>query len=209
MLEQLSSLIIHIIQSTSYLGIALLTGASATAIPIPVEVTLPFSGFLAEQGKLIIIFVILAGVVGDLIGSLIGYAIGFLLEENLFLNLIRKYGKLLLISESEYYHATNWIKKYGLPFVFIGKMIPGVRSFIAIAAGITEVKLSKFVVSNVVATTIYFTIIGSIGFYLGSQWATLGAYFRKFELLILVALVIGVLFYVNYKLKIIKFGKKN
>jgi membrane protein DedA with SNARE-associated domain len=110
MLEQLSGLIIHIIQSLGYPGIAFLTGTSATAIPIPIEITLPFSGFLAEQGKLLLPFVILAGVIGDLLGSVIGYSIGFLLEENLLLNLIRKFGKFVLISEHEYYQATGWIK---------------------------------------------------------------------------------------------------
>lgn len=208
MLEQLSGLIIHIIQSLGYPGIAFLTGTSATAIPIPIEITLPFSGFLAEQGKLLLPFVILAGVIGDLLGSVIGYSIGFLLEENLLLNLIKKFGKFVLISEHEYYQATGWIKKYGLPFVFIGKMLPGVRSFIAVAAGITEVKFSKFIISNFIATLIYFSFVSYVGFYLGSKWNLLGGYFHKFELVIVVLLIIAVLFYVNYKLKIIKFKKK-
>ena len=207
MLEQLSGIIIHLIQSSGYFGIAILTACSATAIPIPVEVTLPFSGFLAEQGKLLLPLVIFAGFVGDLIGALIGYAIGFLLEENLLLSLIKKFGKFILVSEHEYYQATGWIKKYGLPFVFIGKMLPGIRSFVAIAAGITEVNFKKFVLSNILAALLYFSFVSYIGFYLGSKWDILGGYFRKFELAIVVLIIVGGLFYINYKLKLIKFRK--
>ncbi len=207
MLEQLSGIIIHIIQSTGYIGIFILTGSSATAIPIPVEVTLPFSGFLVSQGRLFMLLVIVSSALGDLAGSIIGYLIGYLLEENLMLNLIKRYGKFILISDHEYHLATGKIKQYGIPFVFIGKMLPGVRSFIAIAAGITEVKFIKFIITNLLATVIYFSFISYIGLYLGSKWNILGGYFRKFELVIVIALILAILFYVNYKLKIVKFKR--
>jgi membrane protein DedA with SNARE-associated domain len=83
---------------------------NATAIPIPSEVTLPFAGFLANQGSLTLILVIITGILGDLVGSIIGYSIGYFLEENLLLSLIRKYGKLILVTEHDYHKATTWIK---------------------------------------------------------------------------------------------------
>jgi len=180
---------------------------NATAIPIPSEVTLPFAGFLANQGGLVLIFVIIIGVLGDLAGSIIGYSIGYFLEENLLLSLIKKYGKLILVTEHDYHIATTWIKKYGAPVVFIGKMLPGIKSFIAVAAGITEVKFSRFIISNVLAALIYVPVVSYVGFYLGSKWDILGGYFRKFELVLVVFLVVAGLFYINYKLKIIKFKK--
>ncbi|HUD09412.1 MAG TPA: DedA family protein [Patescibacteria group bacterium] len=207
MLEQLSGIIIHLIQSTGYLGIFGLMVLNATAIPIPSEVTLPFAGFLANQGGLVLIFVIIIGVLGDLAGSIIGYSIGYFLEENLLLSLIKKYGKLILVTEHDYHIATTWIKKYGAPVVFIGKMLPGIKSFIAVAAGITEVKFSRFIISNVLAALIYVPVVSYVGFYLGSKWDILGGYFRKFELVLVVFLVVAGLFYINYKLKIIKFKK--
>ncbi len=207
MLEQLSGLIIHIIQSVGYFGVFVLMVLNSTAIPIPSEVILPFAGFLANQGDLSLILVIVVGILGDLVGSIIGYSIGFFLEENLLLGLIKKYGKIILITEHDYHKATGWIKKYGIPFVFIGKMTPGIKSFVAVAAGITEVKFTKFVISNLLAALIYVSIVSYIGFYLGSQWDILGAYFRKFELVIAALVIIFGLLYVNYKLKIIKFRK--
>src|ERR1035437_7592852 len=90
MLEQLSGLVIHLIQSAGYFGIFILMVLNAAAIPIPSEVTLPFAGFLANQGSLVLLFVIITGILGDLVGSIIGYSIGYFLEETLLLSLIIK-----------------------------------------------------------------------------------------------------------------------
>jgi membrane protein DedA with SNARE-associated domain len=207
MLEQLSGIIIHLIQSSGYLGIFGLMILNACAIPIPSEVTLPFAGFLANHGSLSLTLIIIVGILGDLVGSIIGYSIGYLLEENLLLSLIRRYGKFILVTEHDYKLATTWIKKYGAPVVFVGKMLPGVKSFVAVAAGITEVKFIKFVISNILAAVVYVSFVTYVGFYLGSKWSVLGGCFRKFELVIVVFLVLGGLFYINYKLKIVKFRK--
>lgn len=204
MLEILTGFIIQLIQSSGYLGIFILMVLNSAAIPIPSEVTLPFAGFLADKGDLSLILVILTGVLGDLVGSVIGYSIGFVLEESLLLNLIKKYGKLILVTEHDYKKATEWIKKYGAPVVFVGKMTPGIKSFIAVAAGITEIKFIKFITASILASIVYVSVVSYVGFYLGSQWDTIGAYFRKFEIVIIVLLIAGVAFYINYKLKIIK-----
>jgi len=208
MLGQLSGLIIHLIQSAGYLGIFVLMTLNASAIPIPSEVTLPFAGFLANQGSLSLLFIIITGILGDLAGSIIGYSIGYFLEENLLVSLIKKYGKFILVTEHDYEKVTGLIKKYGVPFVFIGKLLPGIKSFVSVAAGITKVKFVKFVISNVLAALIYVSFVAYVGFYLGSKWNTLGAYFRKFELVIVVLIILAGLWYINHKLKIIKFRKQ-
>ncbi len=207
MLEQLTGLIIHLIQSSGYLGVFVLMVLNATAIPIPSEVTLPFAGFLANQGSLSLPFVILIGVLGDLAGAVIGYSIGYFLEEALLLNLIKKYGKVILVTEHDYEKATKWIKKYGMPVVFIGKMTPGIKSFMAVAAGITEIKFIKFITANILAAFVYVSLVSYVGFFLGSKWNILGGYFRKFEVLIVIFIILSLLLYINYKLKIIKFKK--
>ena len=180
---------------------------NSSAIPIPSEVTLPFAGFLANQGSLNLLLVIITGILGDLAGSIIGYSIGYFLEENLLLSLIKKYGKFVLLTEHDYQKVTGWIKKHGAPVVFVGKMTPGIKSFVAIAAGITEVKFTKFIISNVLAALVYVSAVSYFGFYLGSKWNTIGAYFRQFEVVILILIVLAGLFYLNYKLKIVKFRK--
>jgi len=207
MLEQLSSFVINLIQSAGYLGVFVLMMFNASAIPIPSEITLPFAGFLANQGNLSFILVIMTGIIGDLVGSVIGYSIGYFLEENLILGLVKKYGKFILVTEEDYQKVTGWIDKHGSPVVFLGKMVPGVKSFVAIAAGITEIKFTKFIISNILAAIIYVSFVSYIGFYLGSKWSILGTYFRQFEVVIAILIILAGFGYINYKLKIIKFKK--
>ncbi|HYM65603.1 MAG TPA: DedA family protein [Candidatus Sulfotelmatobacter sp.] len=207
MLEQLTAFIIHLIQSSGYIGIFILMTLNASAIPIPSEVTLPFAGFLSSQGGLSIFLVIITGIVGDLAGSMVGYSIGYFLEETLLLNIIKKYGKFILVTEHDYHKATSWIKRYGAPVVFIGKITPGVKSFISIAAGITEINFLKFIFANLLASLVYVSSISYFGYFLGSKWDSIGGYFRRVELIIVIFLIFGLIFYINYKLKIIKFKK--
>jgi membrane protein DedA with SNARE-associated domain len=207
MLESLTGFIIQLIQSFGYPGIFVLMLFNSCAIPIPSEVILPFAGFLANMGKLSLPLIIITGILGDFIGSIIAYCLGFFLEEALLLNLIKKYGKFILLTQHDYIKATTWIKKYGTPVVFIGKMTPGIKSFISVAAGITEIKFIKFIIGNILASLIYVSLVSYIGFYLGSKWNTLGGYFRKFEIVIVVVIVIAFIWYINHKLKLIKFKK--
>ena len=99
---------------------------------------------------------------------------------------------------------TSWLEKYGTPVVFVGKMLPGVKSFMALAAGVSEIKFTKFLIGNILAATIYCSAVTYFGFYLGSKWSVIGGYFRQFEVVIVIGIVFAVLWYINHKLKIIK-----
>ena len=182
---------------------------SGALIPIPAEVTMPFSGFLVSNGTFIFVLVVLAGTLGDLAGSLIGYYIGYFLEEEVLVSLIRKYGKYVLVSEHEFNGARNWFTKHGGRVVFFGKLIPGIRTYIALPAGISKMKLWKFCVYAFSGTLIWGSFLTYVGFYLGKNWQTFGVYFRKFEIVFYVILIVVVLVYLNHKLKIVKFKRKS
>lgn len=207
MLEQLSLFIIHLIQTTGYLGIFVLMTLESALIPIPSEVTMPFSGFLASQDELSFILIVLTGAFGNLVGSLIGYYIGYFLEENIIFSLVKKYGKFLLITEHDYVQSTRWFNKYGNAVVFFSRLIPGVRTFISLPAGLAEMNIWKFSIYTFLGSLAWSIFLTYIGFYLGSRWKDLEGYFRKFEVLIVVLLIFAVLIYINHKLKIIKFRK--
>src|SRR3990172_4682690 len=113
MLEQLTGIIIHLIETTGYLGVFVLMTLESALIPIPSEVTMPFAGFLVQQGKLNFWLVVLMGALGNLVGSLIAYGIGFYLEEHIIIKLVKKYGKFFLITVNEYERSVTWLKKYG------------------------------------------------------------------------------------------------
>jgi membrane protein DedA with SNARE-associated domain len=208
MVEHLSGLIIHLIQSTGYLGIFILMTLESALLPIPSEVTMPFGGFLAQQGLLNFWIVAFIGAFGNLFGSLISYAIGHFLEETVIINLIKKYGKFFLISEHEYSRALHWFQKYGNPIAFFSRLLPAVRTFISLPAGLSGMNIWKFSAYTFVGSLIWSTFLTWIGFYLGSNWNSWEPYFKKFQFVIIILFVFAVLWYINHKLKIVKFGKK-
>ncbi len=205
MVEQLSGFIIHLIQTTGHLGVFILMTLESALIPIPSEVTMPFAGFLASKGELSFITIVFIGALGNVIGSVIGYYIGFFLEENVLLHLIKKYGKFILITESDYQKSFMWFKKYGSSVVFFSRMLPAVRTFISLPAGVFKMNIVKFVIYTFVGSLIWSAILAGVGFYFGSNWKVLEPIFRKFDVVILAVFVLAVAFYLNHKLKILKF----
>src|ERR1700722_8812190 len=192
MLSSLSGFIIHLIHSAGYFGVFILMMLNSALVPIPSEVTMPFAGYLTQTGVFSLPLVILAGSLGDLTGALIAYAIGYFLEETVILNLINKYGKFILLSEHEYVKAVTMYKKYGSGITFFSRLLPGVRSFISVPAGLSEMKLAKFMTFTFLGSLVWTTILASIGFYLGTHWDSIGPIYNKFQLVIIAAIVIVV-----------------
>lgn len=207
MIELLAHYIIFLIEKASYIGIFILMALESALIPIPSEVTMPFAGFLASQGKLSFWMIIIVGTVANLAGSLLAYYVGFLLEETVLIGLIKKYGKFLLITVEDYNHAYKWFTKYGDKVIFISRLLPAIRTVISLPAGVFKMNLKKFVIYTSVGCFIWSTILTYIGVTLGKNWNSLEIYFRQFQIIIGVLFLFLVIFYVNRKLKIIKFKK--
>lgn len=208
MLEFLSELIIHLIETTRYFGIFILMTFESALIPIPSEVTMPFSGYLVSKGELSFIIVVFVGAFGNLIGSWIAYGFGYLLEETLIIGLIKKYGKFILISIEDYEKSLKWFNKYGERIAFFSRLLPAVRTFISLPAGLAEMNLWKFSVYTFLGSLIWSSFLTYVGMYLGNNWNSLEPYYRKFEFFLAGIFVLVTLYYVNHKLKIIKFHKK-
>lgn len=204
MIELLSGFIIHLIQSSGYLGIFLLMTLESALIPIPSEVTMPFSGFLVSRGELSFVAVVIVGAIGNLVGSWIGYAVGYFLEETIIVTLIKKYGKFILVSIDEYNHSLKWFNKFGDKIAFFSRIIPVIRTFISLPAGLAKMNFWKFSIYTFLGSLIWSALLTYVGFYLGEKWQFIGGYFHKFDLALAVLLVFAVLFYINHKLKIIK-----
>jgi membrane protein DedA with SNARE-associated domain len=209
MLEIFGHFIISFIQSTSYAGIFVLMALESALIPIPSEITMPFSGFLASQGKLSLTLVILTGTIANLVGSYIAYYIGYFIEETVLLKFIKKYGKFVLISEHEYEKGNKWFAKYGDKIIFISRLLPGVRTVISLPAGVFKMDIKKFTIYTLAGCLIWSAILTYTGYYLGENWRLLEGYFRKFEVIIGILIVIGALWYLEKHLKISRLFKKS
>lgn len=204
MLEIIGHYIIKLIESTSYAGIFVLMTLESALIPIPSEITMPFSGFLASQGKLSLISVIIVGTFANLVGSYIAYYIGYFIEETILLNLIRRYGKFILVSEHDYQRANKWFSKYGDKIIFISRLLPGIRTVISLPAGVFMMDIKKFTLYTILGCLIWSTFLTYVGYTLGENWVALEGYFRKFEVLIAALLIIAVVAYLEKHLKILR-----
>ena len=197
MLQNLATTLI----SFGYIGVFLVMMANSDFLPLFTETTLPLAGFIASQGKLSVELIILASVLGDLVGGIIAYYVGYLYGKRVITAFIRKYRKYVLLRESEFTRAMTLLEKYGSPTVFFLKLIPGLKTYTSVAAGMSKIKLPKYIVSSVLASTIYNSILVILGFYLGKNWRIISSYFGKAQLVVIGIIVIGTLFIFNRRLK--------
>src|SRR5258708_6034346 len=201
MLEQLSTTIIHLIQSAGYPAVFFLMLLESALIPIPSEITMPFAGFLAQQGHVNFILIVFLGALGNLIGSLIAYAIGYYLEDALILRLINKYGKYILLREHEYTRALKWFDNYGSSVTFFSRLLPAVRTFISLPPGLAKMNIIKFSLYTFLGSLISSEFLAYLGYYLGSNWQSIHGYFNKLHYVIGAVVVLAVLFYIYKHLK--------
>lgn len=192
MLVFLANFILSLIGEIGYGGIFVLMMFDSGGIPFPSEITMPFSGFLASRGDFIFLATLVAGVAGSFLGASILYSIGRFGGRRLAYT----YGKLIFISQSRLQKFDTWFSRYGAFVVFVGQMIPGVRSYVALPAGISATSFAKFAAAQLSGALLWTTFLSGAGFLLGERWIVLGPLFHKFEILIIVFLVLAVAGYI-------------
>lgn len=198
-ISYLTQLIISIISATGYSGIFMLMAAESALIPIPSEVTMTFAGYLASVGKFNLYIVIFTGAFANLVGSWLAYWLGFWGEKAIVLQLIKKYGKFILISEHEFHKSEQWYRKYGDAITFFSRILPVIRTFISLPAGIARMNFWKFSVFTFVGSLIWSAFLTYIGFALGKNWNSLHPYYQKFEYLIVGGGMLLVIYYIYHK----------
>jgi len=185
-LSILSNFIINTISATGYLGITMLMAIESAAIPLPSEIIMPFSGYLVSQGNFNFWWVSIWGAIGNVLGSVVAYAVGFWGGRPL----VEKYGKYVLIRKHELDRADSWFKNYGQSTVFFSRLLPAVRTFISLPAGMAKMNLSKFVLYTFAGSFPWSVGLTYVGYRLGGEWERIRSYFHRFDLVIgLVVLV--------------------
>ncbi len=165
----------HFIISHSYLAIFVLTVAEAACIPVPSEITLGLGGALASgyspSGHVVVhhpklALVILVGIAGELVGSYAAYVVGRTGGRAA----VDRFGKYLLLSHRDLDRAEAWFARRGEPTVLIGRVIPLVRAFVSLPAGVAEMNPVRFGAFTVVGVAVWVAGLASIGYALGSSW---------------------------------------
>lgn len=195
MLEKIVSLTTEYIASLGYWGIALGMAIESCNIPLPSEVILPFGGFLVAQGKLNFLLAVLAGNVGGTVGSMASYYIGAKGGRPF----IERYGRYLGISQRELALADRWFARWGDATVFFTRLLPVIRTFISLPAGISRMNFRRFVVYTFLGSLPWSLFLTYLGFKLGTHWEVLRVWFRDFDVAIIAALVLALVFFLLWR----------
>jgi len=185
--------VIATISRLGYGGIVLLMAIESACIPLPSEVIMPFSGYLVFTGEMELWKVALAGAVGCIAGSIPAYYLGAYGGRPV----LEKYGKYLLISRSDLNLADRWFQHHGEITIFIGRLLPVIRTFIAFPAGVSRMAMGRFLIYTFVGSYIWSWSLAWIGMKLGQHWHILGVYFHRFDAVIGIVLLAGIIWYIR------------
>jgi membrane protein DedA with SNARE-associated domain len=191
-LRPLVEFITSVISSLGYGGIFFLMILESALIPIPSEIIMPFSGFLASTGKLGSVGVILAGSLGNLVGSVITYYLGIRLGRAFLI----KYGKYILFRVHHLVWTEQLFQKYGDKISFVGRLLPGVRTYISLPAGIGKSNFIKFVVYTLVGSIIWNSLLTYGGIQLGRSWQHIDKYSSYLDIIAVVATAVFIVWIV-------------
>ncbi len=197
LLNFIGSTIVSVIAAGGYWGILVLMTLESAAIPVPSEVIMPFSGYLITMGKLAFWPVVFWASMGNLIGSLIAYGVGFL-GGRPFLN---RWGKYVLISRKDLDKTDAIFEKYGAVAVFFGRLLPVIRTFISLPAGVARMNLGRFIFYSFAGSLPWNAALAYLGIKLGSHWKNLGVYFHKFDVLVVVIVLVAIIWWVKRHFK--------
>lgn len=175
--------VVRLIELGGYGGILLLMTLESAGAPIPSEIIMPFSGFLVAEGKFGFWAVVLMGTLGNLLGSLLLYWIGSVGGRPF----LERYGKYFLLSKRELERSEWWFSRYGGPIVFFGRLLPIVRTYISLPAGLSRMPLVPFCLYTFIGSAPWSALFAWLGVKLGANWTVIETYFRKFDLVIVVA----------------------
>jgi membrane protein DedA with SNARE-associated domain len=187
----------HLVREGGLPGIFVLMALSSACIPIPSEVVLLFAGFAvadpgqsASQHHLTLVGVILVGLLGTMVGSWVAYAVG----RGGRLELLERHGAKLHMGPAQIRRADRWFKRYGEPTVLFGRVVPLIRAFVSLPAGVAKMPLGRFTVFSLIGAIPWVVALTLAGYAAGGNWTSVRKGFEYFTYAILVLIVFGALY---------------
>ena len=189
-IEIISAFIVATISLLGYGGVVLLMAIESACIPLPSEIIMPFSGYLVSRGEMNLWLCGVAGAVGCVLGSMVAYWVGMYGGRPL----IEKYGRYLLISHHDLDLADRWFARYGEIIVFVSRLLPAIRTFIAFPAGVARMNVPRFIIYTFAGSLPWCIGLAYVGQKLGEQWdkdPRLKTLFHRFDFVIGALIVIA------------------
>jgi len=182
-----------LIAATGYGGIVILMAIESACIPLPSELIMPFAGYLVFTGSMKLLWVATAGAIGCNLGSLVAYEIGYYGGRPL----VERYGRWVLMGRRELDWADHFFTRWGYLAVFVARMLPVVRTFIALPAGIARMPRLRFHLYTFLGSWPWCFFLAWFGMKMGENWRQLGNYLHKFDVVIVVFLAVGIIWFVR------------
>jgi membrane protein DedA with SNARE-associated domain len=196
-LSGVSAAIIATIAALGYGGVFLLMAIESACIPLPSEVTMPFSGYLVSTGRFSLQLAAIAGALGCLAGSYVAYFIGASGGRRF----LERYGRWVLIAPHELEIADRFFDRWGGPAVFFSRLLPVVRTFIALPAGVARMRLLPFTIYTLIGSYLWCLGLAWAGMELGQHWQAVGPWFHRFDTIIVIVLAIGAAFLLYHRIR--------
>jgi membrane protein DedA with SNARE-associated domain len=180
-----------VIDAMGLAGIFVLMLLESACIPIPSEATMLFAGFNVSEGNMTMFGIVAAGVLGNLVGSWVAYAVGY-------------YGRIELLDRNRFIHvnrrhlewADRWFERHGAATVFFTRMLPIIRTFISLPAGVARMPFGKFTAYTVAGCIPWVLMLAVIGREVGDRWEEWKDYLHYFDYAVLAGIVITVIYFV-------------
>jgi membrane protein DedA with SNARE-associated domain len=177
------------IDAVGLLGVFVLMVLESACIPVPSEAIMLFAGFSVSEGELTLLGIVVAGVLGNVVGSWIAYAVGYygrieLLEKNRFLHVSRKHLDW----------ADRWFERHGDVTVLVARMLPIIRTFISLPAGVARMPFWRFTVLTLLGCIPWVLLLAIVGREVGDNWEQWNDYLHYLDYAVIVAIVIGIVY---------------
>ncbi len=166
--------------------------------PIPSELIMPLGGFYVQQGKLALIPVVLAGLLGTVLGALPWYGIGRLVNEERIEDWLARHGRWIGISPQELRRSRTWFNRHGTALVFWGRLVPGIRTLISVPAGIEMMPMVPFLLWTTAGSLIWTLLLTVAGLLLGESYTRVELWIEPVAKVVKVLLVLAALSFVAW-----------
>jgi len=199
-MDSLHGIIDFIVQTVGawgYPGIFVMMALESSFFPFPSEVVMIPAGYLAYQGKMNLLLAIVAGISGSVVGALFNYWLALTLGRAF----LARYGKYVLIKEHTLQRMEDFFARHGHISTFTGRLLPAVRQYISLPAGLARMHLLPFSLYTSLGAGIWVAILALLGYYIGHNEALIKEYLRLITLSLIVGLIVLVGLYVRLKLK--------
>jgi membrane protein DedA with SNARE-associated domain len=191
----LAGFIIAVISKTGYLGVLFLMAIESACIPLPSEIIMPFAGYLVYRGQFNLFWAATAGAIGCNIGSIVAYEIGRYGGRPL----VERYGSYIFLGRHELEMAERFFHRFGVVAVLIGRLLPVIRTFIALPAGIGKMPRLRFHLFTFIGSWPWCFALAWIGMKLGERWdkdPRLKEWFHRLDAVIILLLLSGITWFV-------------